>query len=149
VAAVLTESTGVERRTLPMVDYLVLDDNDPHLVAHCCSSCGALYFDRRNACGACEGRDFVQRRLSTHGTLRSFSIIHRSAAGIATPYTSAVVELDGGGVAKANLTGLDDDPARTRLGMRVRLVTFDVGTDDEGTTAVAFGFEAEEDDRDQ
>jgi uncharacterized OB-fold protein len=145
VSAQLTmESTGFERRSVPIVGYLVLDDGDPHLVANCCAACGALYFDRRNACGACEGRKFNERRLSNHGTLRSFSIIHRSAAGISTPYTSAIVDLDGGGVAKSNLIGFGDDPAPIRLGMRVQLVSFDVATDDEGTTAVAFAYEAEE-----
>lgn len=33
------------------------------------------------------------------------------------------------------------DPEHVRLGMRVRLTTFVAGTDDEGTEAVAFGFE--------
>jgi uncharacterized OB-fold protein len=145
-ASVTAESTGLERRTVPMVGYLVLDDNDPHLVANACTACGALYFDRRNACGACEGRQFNERRLSIHGALRSFSIIYRSAAGISTPYTSAIVDLDGGGVVKANLTGLGNDPARIRLGMRVQLVIADVATDDEGTTAIAFAFDVVEDD---
>ena len=53
-----------ERRTLipmsdqiPLVDYLVLGD-EPHLVANECTSCGARFFDRRNACAACFGTDF-------------------------------------------------------------------------------------------
>jgi len=34
---------------IPFVDYLVLDDGDPHLVANECTGCGARFFDRRNA----------------------------------------------------------------------------------------------------
>ena len=42
-----------------MVDYLVLGD-EPHLVANECTSCGARFFDRRNACAGCFGTDFRQ-----------------------------------------------------------------------------------------
>lgn len=129
--------------TISVVDYLVLDDGEPHLVANECSSCGALFFDRRNACGACPGREFGRRALGTAGSLRSFSIIHRSAPGIPAPYVSALVDLDGGGTVKANLLGVDDDPARIALGMRVRLTTFVAGADDDGTEAVAFAFQPE------
>ena len=42
---------------IPMVDYLILDD-EPHLVSNECAECGALFFDRRNACAACGKRQF-------------------------------------------------------------------------------------------
>ena len=42
---------------VPLVDYLVLDDGDPHLVATGCTNCGARFFDRRNACASCFGTD--------------------------------------------------------------------------------------------
>ena len=64
----------------------------------------------------------------------------RAAPGVPTPYVSAVVDLDGGGVVKANIVDVDPDPAKIELGMPVRLTTFVAGTDDEGTEAVAFGF---------
>ncbi|MGO9152613.1 zinc ribbon domain-containing protein, partial [Mycobacterium sp.] len=38
---------------VPLVDYLVLDDGEAHLIARECSSCGARFFDRRNACAGC------------------------------------------------------------------------------------------------
>ena len=43
---------------IAMVDYLVLGD-DPHLVANECTSCGARYFDRRNACASCFATGFA------------------------------------------------------------------------------------------
>ena len=123
-----------------MVDYLVLDDGDPHLAAQACSKCGALYFDRRVACAKCGGREFGSKALSNDGTVRAFTIVSRAAPGVPTPYVSAVVDLDGGGVVKANIVDVDPDPQKIELGMAVRLTTFVAGTDDEGTEAVAFGF---------
>lgn len=124
-------------QTIPVVDYLVLGD-EPHLVAHACQSCGALYFDRRNACARCSATSFSLQRLSNEGTVRAYTVVQRGAKS--GPYTSAVVELSGGGIVKANLVGVTD-PLRIQPEMKVRLVTFDAGTDDDGTIAVAFGYE--------
>lgn len=126
-------------RQVPIVDYLVLD-GDPHLVAKECTACGAHYFDRRNACASCGGRTFTSRPLGTTGVVRSFTIVHRAAPGVPAPFVSAVVDLDGGGVVKANMVDVDPTPEAVRLGMPVRLTTYVAGTDDEGTQAVAFGF---------
>ena len=43
---------------IPLVDYLVLDEGDPHLVAQECTNCGARFFDRRNACASCFASEF-------------------------------------------------------------------------------------------
>jgi uncharacterized OB-fold protein len=126
---------------IPMVDYLVLDGGPPHLVARACTGCGALFFDRRNACARCSGRAFESRPLGTAGRVRTFTIVHRAAPGVPTPYVSAVVDLDGGGTVKANIVGVEPHPDKVAPGMAVRLVTFVAGADDEGTEAVAFGFE--------
>ena len=72
--------------------------------------------------------------------MATFTIVHRAAPGIPTPYVSAVVDLDGGGAVKGNLVDVAIDPAAISLGMRVKLTTFPAGTDDDGTEAVAFGF---------
>jgi len=122
-----------------VVDYLALDDN-PHLEANACSACGAIFFDRRNACAKCGRTEFGRRMLATTGVVRSFTIVQRAAPGVPVPYVSSVVELDGGGVVKANLVDIDPDPEKIELGMRVAMTTFTCGTDDEGTEAVAFGF---------
>src|ERR1700694_5915702 len=108
---------------IPMVDYLVLEAGDEHLVSRCCTKCQALYFDRRNACAHCGGRECAPRRLSNDGSLRAFTIVHRAAPGVPTPYVSAVVDLDGGGVVKANLLNVEPAPAIVQFGMPVRLTT--------------------------
>lgn len=122
---------------LPAVDYLVLGD-EPHLVANECVQCSALYFDRRNACAKCSNTAFAPKALSNEGVVRAFTIVHRAAK--TGPFTSVVVELQGGGFVKSNLRGISD-PALIEPETKVRLVTFDAGTDDDGVTAVAFGYE--------
>jgi uncharacterized OB-fold protein len=123
-----------------MVGYLSLD-GDPHLVAQECTKCGALYFDRRNACAHCSATAFSAKDLATTGLVRSFAIIHQAAPGVPVPYVSSVIDLDGGGAVKANVVNTEPDPERISLGMKVKLTTFPAGTDDDGTEAIAFGFE--------
>ncbi|HEY2428944.1 MAG TPA: OB-fold domain-containing protein [Acidimicrobiales bacterium] len=125
---------------IPMVDYLVLDEGGAHLEAHECTGCGALFFDRRNACAACGKREFRPKRLSNDGLVRTFTIVQRAAPGVPAPFASAVVDLDGGGKVKANIVGVDPTPENIKLGMPVTLTTFAAGTDDNGIEAVAFGY---------
>lgn len=127
-------------KQIPMVDYLVLD-GEPHLAAHECKECGALYYDRRNGCAHCGGAEFGRRDLATTGVVRSFAIIHQASPGVTVPYVSSVVDLDGGGSVKANVLNVAPEPDNFSLGMKVKLTTFVAGTDDDGTEAIAFGFE--------
>ena len=126
-------------KRLPFVDYLILGD-DPHLVAQECTSCGALFFDRRNACARCGALEFGTRRLSNDGVIRAFTIVHRATPDVQVPYVSAVVDLAGGGMAKANLVGIEPVPEQVSLGMPVTMTTFGIGADSEGTEAVCFGY---------
>ena len=129
---------------VPIVDYLVLDDGAPHLVAHACESCGALYFDRRNACAKCGKTAFGRQKLGDKGTVKSFTIVARAAPNVKVPYVSAIVDLDGGGVVKTNIVNVEPDAEHMRLNIPVRMTTFVAGVDDDGTEAVAFGFEPEQ-----
>jgi uncharacterized OB-fold protein len=126
---------------IPIVDYLVLEGSgEAHLVAKTCTSCGATYFDRRNACANCGKREFGTKQLSNTGVVRAFSIVQRAAPGVPAPFASAVIDLDGGGKVKANIVGIDPTPDNIKLGMPVALTTYVAGTDDNGTEAVAFGY---------
>lgn len=128
-------------RQIPIVDCLVLGDGGPHLQAQESVDSGALYFDRRNADARSGGTEFRTRRLGTTGRIRAFTIVHRAAPGVPTPYVCAIVDLDDGGHVKANIVNCEPSPDAVALGMRVRLTTFVAGVDDDGTEAVAFGFE--------
>jgi uncharacterized protein len=127
---------------IPLVDYLVLGD-DPHLVAHECTSCGARFFDRRNACAACGGTGFGTVRVANEGEVRAFTIVSMAAPGIPVPFVASVVDCDGTSV-RANLVNVEPDPDHVSLGMKVRLTTVPLGTDSAGTEAVGFGFEPRE-----
>ncbi len=125
---------------IPFVDYFVLDDGDPHLVAHECTGCGARYFDRRNACAACFATDFTSVPISTEGELRSFTIVAFAAPGVDVPFVAGVVDCDGTSV-RGNVINCPPDPAHVTLGMKVRLVSYSMGLDDRGVEAVNYGFE--------
>ena len=124
---------------IPLVDYLVLGD-DPHLVAHECTACGARFFDRRNACASCGGTDFAPARVATEGELRAFTIVSFAAPGVEVPFVAGVVDCDGTSV-RGNIVNIEPDPDHVHTGLAVRLTTVPVGTDTEGTEAVGFGFE--------
>jgi uncharacterized protein len=126
---------------IPIVGYLVIDEGPAHLQAWEAVDSGALYFDRRNADAKGGGTEFRRKRLGSTGKVRSFTIVHRAVPGVATPYVSAIVDLDGGGVVKTNLVNVAVDPEAVQLGMPVKMTTFVAGTDDDGTEAVAFAFE--------
>ena len=105
-------------------------------------SVGAGYnFDRRNADARTGKPGFRRTRVVNTGTVRTFTIVHRAAPGVPTPYVSVVVNLDGGGVVKANLINVEPDPGSVHFGMRVKLTTYVAGVDDDGTEAIAFAFE--------
>jgi uncharacterized OB-fold protein len=125
---------------IPLVDYLVLDDGDPHLVANECTACGARFFDRRNACAGCGGTDFTRARVATEGAVRAFTIVSLAAPGIPVPFVASVVDCDGTSV-RANLVNVEPSPEHVKLGMKVRLATMPIGTDSSGTEAIGFGFE--------
>ena len=125
---------------IPLVDYLVLDDGAAHLVAHECTHCGARFFDRRNACASCFATEFKTVPVATEGTVRAFTIVTFAAPGIPTPFVAAVVDC-GGTQVRANLINVEPDPEHVRDGMKVRLATYPLGADAEGTEAIGFGFE--------
>jgi uncharacterized OB-fold protein len=128
-------------KSIPIVGYLVLDDGAPYLVANESTESGALYFDRRNADARTGKPGFRRKRVADTGTVRTFTIVHRAAPGVPTPYVSVVVNLDGGGVVKANLVNVEPDPGSVQFGMRVKLTTYVAGVDDDGTEAIAFAYE--------
>ena len=126
-------------KQIPLVDYLVLGD-DPHLTAHECTSCGARFFDRRNACASCGATEFRTVDVPTTGEVRAFTIVAFAAPGVPVPYVAALVDCEGTSV-RANLINVEPDPEHVTPGMKVRLALQPVGTDEAGTEAVGFGFE--------
>lgn len=124
---------------IPFVDYLKLGDK-PHLEAQECTACGARFFDRRNACAHCSGTRFETVAIPTEGELRTFTIVSFAAPGIPVPFVSGVVDCGGTSV-RANIVNCPADPRHVKTGMKVRLTTFPIGQDKQGTQAINFGFE--------
>jgi uncharacterized OB-fold protein len=125
---------------VPHVDYLVLDNGDPYLVANECVSCGARFFGRRNACAACFATEFRVVPIATAGIVTAFTIVAFAAPGIPVPFVAAVVDCDGTS-AKGNIINVEPDPAHISTGMAVRLATYSLGLDDNGVEAIGYGFE--------
>jgi uncharacterized OB-fold protein len=124
---------------IPLVDYLTLGDR-PHLVANECTNCGARFFDRRNACAHCGKTEFAKADVATTGEVDAFTIVAFAAPGVPVPYVAALVDCEGTSV-RANLINVTPDPEHVTLGMKVQLATEVIGTDENGTEAVGFGFE--------
>jgi uncharacterized OB-fold protein len=124
---------------VPIVDYLRLGD-DPVLVASECTSCGARFFDHRNACASCSSTEFRPVDVDRVGEVVSFSIVTFAAPGVDVPFVPAVVDCRGTSV-RGNIVNVEPSPDHLRLGMPVRLTTWVAGVDAEGTEAVGYGFE--------
>jgi uncharacterized OB-fold protein len=126
-------------KQVPLVDYLVLGKS-PHLVANECTTCGARFFDRRNACASCFATGFKKTDVATEGEVRAFTIVSFAAPGVPVPFVAAVVDCDGTSV-RGNVINTEPDPEHVQLGMKVKLATYVVGADSAGTEAIGFGFE--------
>ncbi len=124
---------------VPLVDYLVLGA-DPHLIANECTSCGARFFDRRNACAACFKSEFKSVAIATAGSVRAYTIVAFAAPGVPVPFAAATIDCGGTSV-RANIVNTPIDPQHITLGMSVQLTTFPIGADENGTEAIGFGFE--------
>ena len=132
-------------KPLPVVEYLKIpDDGDPYLEGYKCGSCGATFLGERSVCSKCGARDQMSAvTLPNHGTLYSYSIVHRSFPGIDVPYVSAVVDLDDGTAIKGNLINVEPDPDKIEFGMPVEVIFADAlgRKDRDGNSYLSFFFQ--------
>lgn len=135
----MSDTIATTATPIPIVGYLSLAD-PPHLVATVCTDCGAYYFDHRDACASCFGNAFTTTPVSSVGTLETFTVVEVAAPGVPVPYVAGMVDCDGISV-RSNIIGVEPGVDSIRLGMPLQLTTFPIGTDDEGRTAIGFGFE--------
>ena len=87
---------------------------------------------------------FSPAPLPGTGRIESFTIVHRGAPKHIGPFVSVLVRLDDGTYVKANLVGVPPDADAVDFDVPVRMVTYPVGTDDNGTEAIGFGFAYDE-----
>ena len=123
--------------SVPVISALALDP--PRLVANECTSCGARFLNRRTACASCGNETFRRADLPTDGEVVAFTIVAFAAPGVPAPYVAATIDC-GGTRVQANVLGVEPSPAHVHLGQQVRLTTYSLGEDTQGTEAVGFGF---------
>jgi uncharacterized OB-fold protein len=130
---------------LPVAPFLKIPDHgDPYLEGSVCQRCEAVFLGPRAACSRCGARDSLQtKQLSNHGTLHAYSIVHRSFPGVAVPYVSAIVDLEGGGSIKGNLINVEPDPKKIPFGLPVEVVYADAlgRKDGEGNSYLSYFFQ--------
>ena len=72
--------------------------------------------------------------------LKSFTIVTFAAPGVPVPFVAGVIDCGGTSV-RGNVINTEPDDEHVKLGMKVRLATTSLGTDDNGVEAIGFGFE--------
>jgi len=117
-------AAAAAKKPLPVVPFLKIpDQGDPYLEGVRCTACKAVFLGSRDVCASCGARRQLETtRLANKGELYVYSITYRSFPGIETPYVSAVVDLEGGGTVKGNLIGIDPDPKKIKMGMKVEVI---------------------------
>jgi uncharacterized OB-fold protein len=113
--------------TLPAISALTRPFWDAaaqgRLLLQCCNACGRHFFRPEVACSHCFATDWLWLPASGHGSLYSYSIVHKAPApGFAVPLVLAVVELAEGPFMFSNVVGCEH--AAVRIGMRLQ-VQFD------------------------
>lgn len=100
------------------------------LVVQRCHGCGAYRFPARDRCSACLSREAEWRRVSGHGTVFSYAVMHQVYhPGFAdeVPYAVVVVELEEGARVLSNVVGCPVQ--EMRIGMPVEVVFDEVGAE--------------------
>ena len=119
------------------------EDGSAWIQGYRCGACGAVMPVQTIACRCCADRVAPEAYRSPEtGTLYTWSVVHRSYPGVAVPFVSAIVDLDGGLSFKGTLKGVE--PNRLKSGMPVRLVFDDAGgaVNGDGVPYVGFHFVA-------
>jgi uncharacterized protein len=140
--------SDVETALKPMVSYLKVDSSGPYLEGEKCAKCGAISIGDRptvagvQVCGACGARGSISPvRLANTGKLYNYTIVERTFPGVAVPFISAIVDLDGGGSLRGNLIDVEPKPEAIKFDMPVKVVYRDAGRQDkDGNSYLAYFF---------
>ena len=114
-----------------------------------CTRCERFFFYPRVICPSCGSRDVEWRRASGRGRLHTFCIQHQSGLpGFrdATPFVTAIVELDEGVRLMSFLVGVDPEPGAIRCDMPVEVAFEEL---DDGQLLPVFRPTSEEGDNDR
>ena len=135
--------TETVAKPLPAVPFLKIpDEGEPYLEGARCEACGETFLGQRMVCAACGARDRMKTvRLAETGKLYNYTVVHRNFPGVAVPFISAIVDLDGGGTLKGNLIDFPPSPEAIKYDMPVKVVFKDAGRKDkDGASYLAYFF---------
>jgi uncharacterized OB-fold protein len=110
----------------PLAPFIKIDaEGKPYLEGFKCKACGeVLAVSARRSCPKCAAIGTLEPiRLAERGRLYTYTVVHRSFPGIATPFVAALVDLDGGGTIKGNLIGVDIEAVQFDMPLRVGFET--------------------------
>lgn len=127
----------------PIVPHLKLGETreQDYLFGSRCQNCKTLYVGPRLFCGKCSSNGpFDTVRLSDHGELYVYSVIHQATPYVKAPYVAAVVDLPEGVAVNSNIEGIEPDPKNLSFGMKLKMYTEKVSEDKEGNSYVAYKF---------
>lgn len=118
------------------------NDSDPYIEGARCNNCHEVFVGARENCPKCGARGGMATvRLRDTGKVHTYSIVHRSFPGVATPFVSAIVALDGGGALQATIRDAPTDAATPLFNLPVRLRFDDSGQrDGAGKAFLAYYF---------
>ena len=140
----MTDAQTAPAKPKPAVPFLAIpDEGEPYLVGSRCGKCGETFLGKRKTCAACGTRGQMSEvKLADHGKLYNYTIVHRNFPGVAVPFVSAIVDVDGGGTLKGNLEGVAPVPDAIKFDMPVKIVIKDAGRKDkDGNSYLAYFFQ--------
>ena len=113
----------------------------PFIQAYRCGACGAVTTEQTMACRRCAVRAAPQPfRTTTHGQVHGWTVVERSFPGVAVPFISVIVDLEGGPTVKGTLRGVNPDAMRGALPVTLVFDDADGAADAHGLTYVGFHF---------
>ena len=98
-------------------------EDEPHLIASKCKSCGDIAFPPKVFCGKCEGEETEEFLLSNRAKVYTYTIVHQMGIpGIEVPYALVIVKFpeDEELLIAGQITGCK--PEEVKIGMEVETV---------------------------
>jgi len=96
-------------------------DGEGTLLGARCRQCGQIIFPRRETCLNCLGKDLEPVRLSRHGQLYSYTIVHMPSEHFPPPYAIGWIELAEGIRVFSQIRGWQESPLKTGRDMRLTI----------------------------
>lgn len=143
----MAEAVAAAPEVRPLVPHLTLGQtrDQDYLNGSKCQNCGTVYVGPRLFCAKCSSQGpFESLRLSGHGEVYVYSVIHQATPYVKAPYIAAVVDLPEGVAVNTNIEGIEPDPKNIKFGMKVKMFTEKVSEDKEGNSYIAYKFKPAE-----